>query len=332
MLLRGDAWSEAWISLRRAHKDRRARKQLRNRILLALIPVLCLVYLAWLAGSGAWLMLPILVLVLWWQSRMYTQEECPISVVPAPPPVTKELTSGERQEFRQYFGELALIYAVLLDRAASEHSLRENELPEGFEVATRRSHLDLLKKMGVWDRMAQVDRESIIMPDGTWEKERIQQVIMGFEPLRLLRWLLRIDFHLPLVGRQLKFDCRVAHDLVKSPEKLFEGTDLVSVAALETACNAAENFYHRCVAEQIFRGDVQASDDDSRQRAMQISRFFQAKQHEDLVLGVKLVSEASSEELNWASNLAWRRVEFLQWAMKMVQCEAPPEVPYRYVA
>ena len=54
------SWSEFGRSLKRMHKDRRARKQLFGLALLLLIPLLIIVVSrAFMIGSGAWLFLPL---------------------------------------------------------------------------------------------------------------------------------------------------------------------------------------------------------------------------------------------------------------------------------
>ncbi len=50
------------------------------------------------------------------------------------------------------------------------------------------------------------------------------------------------------------------------------------------------------------------------------------KQHEDLILGDKLVSEAGREELVWATRLALRRMIFLNFAgVTMDKANAPQD-------
>src|SRR5215472_16393333 len=92
MLLRRATWHEARLSARRAHKDKRARKHLRRIGLMLLIPALCLVYLTWLAGSGALLVVPFIVPVFLWRMRREKQEAVPLRIAPGPEPVDRELS------------------------------------------------------------------------------------------------------------------------------------------------------------------------------------------------------------------------------------------------
>ena len=211
MVFRLDTWREAWPSLKRVHKDRRARQHLRHLMLLALAPLLCLAYLAYFAIHKRFLVvvvLAFLVIGLW---RFLRKK-------PPAKSAHRMLTDEEQSRFRAYYADMALIYAVMLDRAAIENYFRNKVLPEGSEVSTRRLHLDLLKSNGVWEKMDQRDREALIVPDGEWSPFWIDHLGMGLEPLRLLRWMLRIDFHLPVVGKQMHLDHRVAGELVRAPK------------------------------------------------------------------------------------------------------------------
>jgi hypothetical protein len=330
MLFRAETWRGAWLNLRRAHKDRRARKQLRSLAMLCLAPVLCLVYLAWVLRGSPFIVVPILVPIFVWQWFRSKQRQEEANRLRKQNEAHDELTEEESRLFRQYFAEVALIYAVMLDRAGSERYLRDKELPEGVEVTTRRVHLELLKSRGLWDKMAQRDREAMMMPDGGWNNEWIEYLIMGFEPLRLLRWLLRIDFYLPVIGRQMRFDYKMANEIVRAPQKLLEAKEIASASMMETGKKAAEQFYNRCMAEQIYRGYVEARDEHSSEVAVRIATDYADKQHEDLVLGVKLVSEVSREELEWATMLSRRRVGFLHWTMIALDNGMPPGVPYKF--
>ena len=95
MLLRGATWREAGLSLRRAHKDKRARKHLLGLILLATIPLLCLLYLIWLVGSGGLVIVPFVIPVIWWRSRREKEESASLSIAPKAEPAVKELSEAQ---------------------------------------------------------------------------------------------------------------------------------------------------------------------------------------------------------------------------------------------
>src|SRR6202034_1691096 len=138
----------------------------------------------------------------------------------------RELTSEDRRKLRSCFEQLTLIYAVMTDRAGSEAFLKNKALPEGVEVVSRRIHLDLLKSRGLWDKLSSSDRRAMMMPDGHWEWPLINHTYLAVGPLRLLRWMLRIDYYLPVIGQQLRIDARLANELVRAPTKVFEADGL----------------------------------------------------------------------------------------------------------
>ena len=325
MLLRGATWREAGMSLRRAHKDSRARKHVGRVALLALIPFVCVAYLAWLAGSGALIAVPFVIPVIWWRSRREREDAVPLSIVPAARPAVKELSAEELAALRRYFADQALFFAVMLDRAGSESFLKTKELPPGVQVTSRRVHLDLLHQHSLWDRMEPTDRFALMAADGHWEWKQINLAGSAMEPLRLVRWMLRLDFYLPVIGQQLKGNYALAQELVQAPAKLYEATDLIDWSGILTGRDAAHTFYLRCLAEAMTRGHVTPRNDEAAAWAKGVTDRLKGRQDEDFVLETKLVSEASDELLRWALVLSEQRVNFLNWAMKIRESGTVPE-------
>jgi hypothetical protein len=324
ILLRKATWREAGMSLRRAHKDNRARKHLLGVFLLALLPLICLAYFAWVVGSGAIFFVPFVIPVLIWRAYREKKEAIP-HIAPQSAPIDRRLSEEVQQRMRTYLAELTLFYAVMIGRAGSESFLKQKVLPEGVEVATRRNQLDILRTYKLWERMARIDRESLMMPDGHWEWSYIYEVGPALESLRLLRWILRIDFYLPTIGQQLRADYGIARDLLDEPKKIFEGKELVELADIRIAREASYSYLSRCIAEGISRGYFPADSEDVAQWAGQVSEQFKGKQHDDLVLGDKLVSEVSENELRWAMSLAQRRTIFLEWVMGILDRGVVPD-------
>jgi len=246
--------------------------------------------------------------------------------------VARELTEDERRRMRCYFARLVLLHAVMVDRASSEMFLKRKTLPEGFEVTSRRLHLALLKAHDIWEHMAQADREAMMMPDGHWDWELINRVVLAMEPLRLLRWMLRIDFYLPVIGKQLKFDYQISREFVETPQKALDGDKLLGGPALRLARDSAATFFNRCVAEGISRGYFNPRDDEGAQWARQMSAALNGKQHEDLVLGDTLVSEANEQDVRWATMLSHRRLNFLRWSLSLLNSAAVPAEPFPCVS
>jgi hypothetical protein len=141
-----------------------------------------------------------------------------------------------------------------------------------------------------------------------------------------MRWILRVDFFLPLVGQQLRGDFTIAHELVKNPEKLVATDQIVSMNSIENAREAAMQYYLRGLAEEISRGYRQATDENQKQWAQGVTQALAGKQSDDLVLGDELVSEASREQLEWATLLAYNRYHFLVWVLRLMSGEQLPEL------
>src|SRR5215469_7202783 len=138
-------WLEIGRSLKRVHKDSRARKQVFRLLLIILILVLAIGYLAFLIGSGAWLFLPFVIPVVWFRARQAKQDFEPMHIAPIPDP-PQALRPETLASLRRHFAELSLVYAVLLDRSGSERFLKEKDLPEGMEITSRRVHINVLKQ------------------------------------------------------------------------------------------------------------------------------------------------------------------------------------------
>lgn len=325
-------WSETLRSLKRVHKDRRARRQL--LLLAGLVAFLLLVvialtaYIKMLLGTGAIYLVPIVIVVLWWIRHRAQHDFAPMQIAVDPElDAAATATKDADAELLRYFQELAFLYAVLVERAGSERYLKEETLPEGSEVAVRRKHLELLRSHGIWEKLAAADREVLMCPDGTWDVELINRISIGLEPLRLLRWILRIDFWLPSIGQNLYGSYDSAHELVSQPTKIFEETELADISLIRSAREDAALFRLRCRAEEISRGYVQPENEQVAQWAEELSEELKGNQDEDLLLVEKLVSEADPRELSWAWALATMRVEFFDHALALIDSGIAPPPP-----
>lgn len=245
-------------------------------------------------------------------------------IAPKPEPPTLPRVADTRQLIR-YFSRLALLHAILVDRAASESFLKQRELPEGSEVITRRTHLELLKSTGIWENLSPGDREAIMLPDGAWDWPRIHKAAGGVEPIRVLRWILRIDFCLPLIALQISADFSTAQYLVKNPDSVINATDLVEIDAIRPAREQAHNILLRCLAESISRGYLVPKDTHMITWAKQVSSSLDGGQSEDFLIGDKLVSEASETQLSWTLSVAKIRYEFLTWIEQLMNGQPLPE-------
>ena len=314
-------WLTAWRSVKRVHKDKRARKHLllvsAAILLLALVLAGCFVYLLFVIGTGAWLFLPFAIPVTWWIRRGAKKEFAPMNITPRPEPLTPTV-SNDRSKLISYFSKLAILYAVLVDRAGSESYIKQKDLPEGTEVVTRRTHLELLKSAGIWENLAPQDREAIMMGDGDWDWSRINEETAGLEAIRVLRWILRIDFCLPLVALQVSTDFSIAHNLVVDARAILSANDLVEVSAIPPAREQAHIVLLRCLAESINRGYIIPDNPQMIAWAKGVSASLEGNQNEDFLIGDQLVSETSESQLSWALNVAKTRHEFLSFVESLM--------------
>jgi hypothetical protein len=331
ILSQKSVWKEFWLSVRRAHKDKRARRHLAwltlGVTLLLLLAVVVIIYVVVLVGTGSIFFAPLVIPILWWIRRSANKEFEPMNIAPQPTRVDPKVAAERHQRLRLYFADLGLLYAVLVDRAGSERFLKEKELPPGMEVTSRRTHMEGLRTGGLWERTALKDREAIMIPDGGWQWEQINRYATGIEPLRLLRWILRIDFRLPTVGQHLAGDFSVAHEIVVDPQRLRRGPDLIEEEAVREARDDARTTLLRCIAEAITRGYQPAEDEQTAAWAKGIAEELQGNQNEDFLLGDKLVSEATREQLGWATALANIRTDFLSMTLDVLEDGLPPDGP-----
>ena len=328
MIFRRATWSEAGMNLGRAHKDRRARKRVWALFASVLAPFLLIAYLATMVANGAVFFLPFVLPILWWRRRRAKQDQEAMprispATLPAAAEAEKALSPAERVTLRAYFADLALLHAILVARAGSESFLKQQELPAGVEVVTRGRHIDLLRTRGLWDRMHRADRALVMMPDGHWDRAQISQVTTAMEPLRLLRWILQVDYYLPTVGEQMILHYDLAYELVKHPAKLSCGKQMIALAAMQDGREAARVLFLRCLSEAICKGLYDPGNEQAMRWAKSFSEALSGKQHEDVVLGRTIVGEASDQDLLWALALSERRKDFLTWAMELMEGKEP---------
>lgn len=274
-------------------------------------------YLLVVIGTGAWLFIPFLIPATWWIRRSAKREFASLNIAPRLE-VPRGPSAANANGVIPYFSKLALLYAVLVDRAGSETYLKQKELPEGHEVITRRNHLELLKSRGIWEKLALWDREANMLPDGAWDWPRINKVAVGVEPIRLLRWILRIDFCQPLIAVQISADFSIAQELVKNPQTILDATDLVDIDTIRSAGQQAQMILFRCLAESISRGYLVPKNANMISWANEVSSSLHGNQNEDFLIGDKLVSEASERQLSWTLSVANIRHEFLTRAESMI--------------
>ena len=318
-----NTWLQARLSLKRAHKDSRARKYLLAVVVLLLIPVLVIAYLFFLVGTGAIFFAPFVIPVLWWIRRK-NRTENPAFFSISPRTLDQQSTDQEEAgSLREYLARLALVYAVFVDRAVSEDFLKKNEVPGGREVISRRLHLEALKRSGNWERLSQKDRDLLIDADGSWDWQQIHTLALSNEPLLVLRWVLRLDFYLSLIGSPSQVDTRLAREIIENPGALLKKQDLVDTSEIESARDSARFYAARCFAELVSRGDHEAENEEMKSWAEDAASELSGKQSVDMLLDGKLVSEAGVEQVRWALALAHKRADFLDWLIPLIEGRIP---------
>src|SRR6266567_2491230 len=86
VLSQKSVWGELWLSMKRVHKDKRARRRLGFLSLVIglvlLLVVALVVYLMILIGTGSILFVPFVIPLLWWIRRSAKKEFVPMSIAP----------------------------------------------------------------------------------------------------------------------------------------------------------------------------------------------------------------------------------------------------------
>lgn len=322
LVRRRQFWRDSWIAFRRAHKDKRARKQMRLLVTVLVTPAMCFLFVAIVLAAAASAIagqpglsagLMIGSIIAWVRSRSRSRDAELTRLFEPEKPAEWAVSP----ELRKQVAEVALVHAVMADRAGSEGFLAVKTLPEGLEVTTRRVHVALLKQYGLWDRLDVEAKDLLLRPDGHWEEGVANRVRWSLEPLRVMRWALRLDEYLPVVGKTLDQDFGMASELVKEPQKLFEGTDVVTRAALETARKAGDHYFQRCAAEGVKRGYFEPESEKNAQWSREYADKMAGKQSEDLLLRTKIVSEADEGTLRVGTMLSLRRLRMCGWLIEV---------------
>jgi hypothetical protein len=313
------------VAIRRAHKDKRSWRQFARIVALFLVPLDVIAYVfAVLDGTyHLWVPFIFLCALTGLLGRLAF-----LKPVGQPDTVQKlgisEPVYKTDTETRLCFAKLALVHALLVNRAASESFVQTKVLPEGVEIITRRAHLDVLRKYGVYDRLGSKERDLFLLPDGHWPQQTINDAPMLLEPIRLFRWLLRVDDYLPTIGSNLTVDYRMANAIVKNPEIVFRGAKMVSDGDLETALSAAELYFFRCWSEGVARGYSEFNDEEYRERAIEFAAELNNLEHADLLLGVNIVSKASDSDVKLATKLSFLRAQVLGKIQQQMRGELLP--------
>jgi hypothetical protein len=108
---------------------------------------------------------------------------------------------------------------------------------------------------------------------------------LDWSPYAFLRWVLRIDYFLPTIGRAADLSYAVAHEIVVNARTALGTGKMIDLDSLATAHRAAEDYFYRCAAETISRGYHESDDELVKEWAHVVSETLAGKQGEDLLLG-----------------------------------------------
>src|SRR4051794_17861394 len=112
VLSQKSVWRELWGSVKRVHKDRRARRHvgfLSLMVGLVLLLVVALIaYVMFLIGTGSILIIPVMIPLLWWIRRSIKKEFAPMSIAPQASAHGVEAREADVQALHTHFADLAL--------------------------------------------------------------------------------------------------------------------------------------------------------------------------------------------------------------------------------
>ncbi len=325
-------WRDTWFAMFRVHKDQRAQAQVRMalRLLCAMIllggVVTTLVVAIGFSDSPAtdvmgsvfayvWLpalaVFTVLSFMAGGQSKRSTHSPREVRVW------TDERLY--RPSVRKEIAELTVTYAILLDRAGSEAFLAAKTLPVEIEVTTRQSHVSILRERGLWDRLGSKEKELLMRPDKGWEAVEIDNVINRLlEPMRMLRWVLRIDQFLPNAGQDPSAKMAMARELVNDPQRVLSGYDLISRCDLEMAREAAHAYFQRCWAEGVTRGYFEPQSEANLEWSKGYAERLEGREGDDLVIEATIVSKADEATIRQVTSVALLRLQTCDWLMRVI--------------
>ena len=301
-------------------------------LFLLLVPFACAAYVLYILGTGVpgligvALAMVMTAIVSGYRRWRPAERDAPLQlgINPRREIALQETILSISPAFREELAGLALLHAVLVDRAASEIFVQNKRLPQGVEVITRRRHLELLRSKGLYDRLGNRERDLLLLPDGHWPEATIDAVTLLLEQVRLLRWSLRIDRFLPTVGADLRADFKLATELVNQPELVANGKATLALEDLRVALSAAEQFFHRTWSEGVRRAIYTVSEAGEAEQTKRYADLMQHRESEDLLIAATLVGEAKDEEIRLATLLALRRAQVLRWVRSRMYGEIPP--------
>ncbi len=322
-------WMLARIALRRAHKDRRARKLLGSILLwflsAAAAPVLIVgVAATALVAPGSLGGLPIFIgLAIGLAIRA-------VRVSARRNSEFKKAAQDVPIAVRQRIYRTTYWLANLMRRCESEFALLK-EMPPNIEIVTRRLMLDRLKAREIWEEMPLVVRDLLLKPDGHWTDAERNQVADKFEFLVCLRWITQKDKVLPVLALAPVYKGIQAQEIA-ADTGWFRNEVTVAPSQIDAHLKRTAGFLERCGREGVARSLFPA-DEDKRELAVEQNRKMDARARaEDWLVGSQTVGEISDQELRQAHRRALLRFRLLRSVLEEMTSSAPKETLHDLIA
>ncbi|RSL19438.1 hypothetical protein EDE15_5107 [Edaphobacter aggregans] len=309
-------WRAYWVSLRRSKKDSRDRKLALRLSVLILFFILYYGSLLWNARAGfdagtgviasifAFFFVTA-ILGRWVNNKLDERKS------------RRESDQFVNKDIRNRLASDGFALSVVLARAGSEQMLREKQMPSGIEVITRRTHLDQLRKLDIWNGLDGGLRNLLLMPDGHWP-ENIIDLWQSFETLRCIRWVLRLDERLEPLTYLPKMDYRSAFELTEKPARLLSGAGMVDTWDIRVERNEADAFFSRCYAEGIGRGIMTGVNADTHTWAAEVFDAARDSDRRDVLVAYDTVGELNEDTLRYVSGVSFQRYHCLQLIMNLI--------------
>jgi hypothetical protein len=316
-ILSREFWRTFWISIRRARKDARDRKNVLRFIFFLLISILYYGRLIWISvlagGSGdkgtlfIYCIAAALIFIAAggiWLSNSLDERKARI-----------ESDRAVDQSLRRRLSIDGFALSVLLSRAGSEQLLREKELPAGVQVITRKAHLEQLQKLDLWNALPGNVRNLLLMPDAHWPGDAII-LPLSFEALRCLRWVLRVDPKLQPLAHLPTMSYTFAQQLLEKPDRFLAG-GMLDAWDIRVERNFADGFFSRCYAEMIGRGITTGVTPETFAWAQKTYEEARDEQVRDLLVAHETVSELNDDMLRYMVSISFQRYRCLQIIMDL---------------
>jgi hypothetical protein len=316
-------WRAAWVALRRAPRDSRARRNLFRFVLSFVFLVVWLGYNYFFLrgafyGLGRAGLIVVAAGVLWFLFLVVypvVAENRERRAVERDSPAVAPGMKGAL--FRE-----ACLLAILLERLGSEGAM-EKEIPPEIVIVTRRVLLGRLTALGLREDLEPWLLDLLLAPDGHWTQEQKQRAIPAWECLAVYRWALglaelrelTIDPHYSMDDTRALFE-------VKEPEKL----SVLPSWDLRPGRNLAANFFHRCWVELVARRKVSTAQEEDIQRALHVrAEIEEAGCSGDYLVGARTIPELDTPVLMVVTRRAYNRWQFLALLVDVLAGDLPPD-------